>query len=144
MKSESIWKVFSISVALLMVISVVGAVNMTGNSLNDTESKALDLNETSSIDASSVFADKHPKISSEVAAMIPRQGIAPPPKPVIVNIYLNSTKTEDLEELKNYTIKILYVKENRLVAEIYTSEILKIVKLPFVSYMDTPLKYILT
>ena len=140
MKNESVWKILAISVALLMVASVAAAVNLTGNSLNDTESEVSGSDETSSVDASSVPVDKHPKMSSEVAAMIPPQGIAPPPKPVIVDIYLNSTKTEDIEELKNYTIKILYVKENRIVAEIYTSEILEIVELPFVTYMDTPLK----
>ena len=122
MKSESVWKVLAISVALLMVASIAAAVNMTDDTSNDAKSEVSGSDGTSSMDASPVC--KHPKMSSEVAAMIPPQGIAPPPKPVIVDIYLNSTKTEDIEELKNYTIKILYVTENRIVAEIYTSEIL--------------------
>jgi hypothetical protein len=140
MKSESIWKVLAISVALLMVASAAAAVNMTDNTSNDAESEVSGSNKTSSMDAPPVPVCKHPKMSSEVAAMIPPQGIAPPPKPVIVNIYLNSTKTEDIEELKNYTIELLYVKEDRIVAEIYTSEILEIVDLPFVTFMDTPLQ----
>ena len=53
---------------------------------------------------------------------------------------LTENKTENIKELENYTIEILYVKENRIVAEIYTKEILDIADLPFVSYMDTPLK----
>ena len=40
MKSETVWKVLAISVALLMVASVVGAVNQTGDSLNDAENKS--------------------------------------------------------------------------------------------------------
>ena len=140
MKSESVWKVLAISVALLMVASIAGAVNQAGNSSNDAESEVSGSDGTSSMDALSVSVGKHPKMSTEVAVMIPPQGIAPPPKPVIVNIYLNTTETEDIEELKNHTIEIFYVKEKRVVAEIYTSDILEIAYLPFVTYIETPLE----
>jgi len=88
----------------------------------------------------SVPVCKHPKMSTEVAEMIPPPGIAPPPKPIIVNIYLKENKTEYIKKLENYTTEILYIEGNRIVAEIYTSEILDIVDLPFVTYMDTPLQ----
>ena len=140
MKSEKVWKVIAISVALLMVASVTAAVNQAGNSADTSENKSLDSDGTSSADAYSVPVGKYPKMSSEVAAMMPPPGIVPPAKQVIVNIYLAEDSEEYIEELKDYTIEILYVKENRIVAEIYTSEILDIVDLPFVSYMDTPLK----
>jgi hypothetical protein len=123
-----------------MVASVAGAVNLTGDFADTAEDNALDSDETSSIDTSSVPVCKHPKLSTEMAAKIPPQGIAPPAELIIVNIYFNSTRTEDLEELGNYTIEILNARGNRIVAEIYTKEILEIADLPFVSYMDMPLK----
>jgi subtilisin family serine protease len=140
MKNESVWKILAISVALLMVASVAGAVNQTGNSADILENEALGSDEASNAVASPVPVYKHPKMSTEVAEMIPPPGIAPPAKQVIVNIYLEEDSEESIEELKNHTIEILFIKENRIVAEIYTSEILDIVDLPFVNYMDTPLK----
>jgi uncharacterized protein YceK len=141
MKGKICWKFLVISVLiLLMVASVAGAVNLTGDSADTAEDNALGSDETSSMDTSSVPVCKHPKLSTEIAAKIPSQGIAPPAELIIVNIYFNSTRTEDLEELKNHTAAIRYFIGNRMVAEIYTSKILEIVDLPFVTYMDTPLQ----
>ena len=139
MKSESIWKVLAISVALLMVASVASAVNVIDDSSNDAENKALDSDETSSVDASSIPINKHPKMSTEVAAMIPPPGIALPPEPVIVNIYLTEDREEYTEKLKEHVVEILYSEERKVVAKIYTSEILEIADLPFVSYINTPI-----
>jgi len=132
MKSERFWKLLAISVVLLVAASVAAAVGLTGNFLISDE--------TVSMDASSSHVDKHPKMSTEVAAKIPPSGIAPPAELMTVNIYLNTTKTEDLEELQNHTVEILRIKGSRMVAKIYTSEIVDIADLPFVSYMDTPLQ----
>jgi len=140
MKSENVWKMMAISVVLLMVASVAGAVNMTGDLANTAESKALDSDGKSSVAPSCVPICKHLKMGIGIEENIPPPGIAPPAKPMIVNIYLTENKTEYIEELGNYTIEILYIEENRIVAEIYTSEILDILDLPFVSYMDTPIQ----
>ena len=140
MKRKIGWKFLMISVLLLMVASVAGAVNLTGDSADTAEDNAFDSDETSNMATSSVPVCKHPKLSTEIAAKIPPHGIAPPAELIIVNIYFNSTRTEDLEELKNHTAAIRYFIGNRMVAEIYTSKILEIVDLPFVTYMDTPLQ----
>lgn len=129
MKSESVWKILVIAVALLIVASVVVAVAITSNG-----------------DASSALNCKNPKLSTEVADNIPPPGIAPPAKSMIVNIYLTENKTEYIEELRNYVIDILYIKGAKVVAEIYTGQILEIANLPFVTYiektlMDLPLIY---
>jgi subtilisin family serine protease len=128
MKSERFWKLLAISVVLLVAVGVASAVNLT--SLNSNERMA----------ASSGHVDKHPKMSTEVAAKIPTSRIAPPAELITVNIYLNTNKTEDLEELRNHTAEILLIKGSRMVAKIYAGEILRIANLPFISYMDTPIK----
>jgi hypothetical protein len=128
MKSERFWKLLAISVVLLVAAGVAAAVNLT--SLDSDERMA----------ASPGHVDKHPKMSTEVAAKIPPSGIAPPAELMTVNIYLNTNKTEDLEELQDHTAEILLIKGSRMVAKIYTREIVDIADLPFVSYMDTPLK----
>ncbi|HID20479.1 MAG TPA: hypothetical protein EYP28_06055 [Methanophagales archaeon] len=128
MKSERFWKLLAISVVLLVAAGVAAAVNLT----------SLDSDE--SMDAPSSHVDKYPKMSTEVAAKIPESGIAPSAELMTVNIYLDTNKTEDLEELQNHTAEILRIKGGRIVAKIYTSEIVDIADLPFVSYMDTPLQ----
>jgi hypothetical protein len=130
MKSERFWKLIAIPVVLLVAAGVAAAVNLT----------SLNSDETLGIVASSGHVDKHPKMSTEVAAKIPPSGIAPPAELMTVNIYLNTNKTEDREELQNHTVEILRIKGSRMVAKIYTSEIVDIADLPFVSYMDTPLQ----
>jgi subtilisin family serine protease len=130
MKSERFWKLLAISVVLLVAAGVAAAVNLT----------SLNSDETLGVVASSGHVDKHPKMSTEVAAKIPPSGIAPPAELMTVNIYLNTNKTEDLEELQDHTTEILRIKGSRMVAKIYTSEIVDIADLSFVTYMDTPLQ----
>ena len=137
MKSEKVWKVLVITVVMLMVASVAGAVNLTDDSADIMERKVLD--DAPSDDAHFSLCYTHPKMSAGVAKSIPPPGIAPPTQPMIVNIYLTENKTEYIKELRNHTIEITSIKANRVVAEIYTSEILAIVNLPFVTYMETPL-----
>jgi subtilisin family serine protease len=122
MKSESDWKVLVISVVLLIVASVVVAVVVTSNS-----------------DASSALNCKNPKLSTEVSDNIPPPGIAPSTEPMTVNIYLTENKAEYIDELRNYTIDILYIKGTKVVAEIYTDQILEIKNLAFVTYVETTL-----
>jgi subtilisin family serine protease len=122
MKSESVWTVLVIAVALLVVASVVVAVAITSNG-----------------DDSSALNCKNPKLSTEVADIIPPPGIAPPARSMIVNIYLTENKSEYIEELGNYVIEILYISGTKVVAEIYTSQILAIGDLPFVTYIEKPL-----
>jgi hypothetical protein len=129
MKIESVWKVLVIPVALLVVASVVVAVAITSNG-----------------DASSALNCKNPKLSTGVADNIPPPGIAPSAETMTVNIYLTENKPEYIEELRNYVIDILYIKGTKVVAEIYTDQILEIANLPFVTYieetlMDIPLIY---
>jgi len=122
MKSESVWKILVLSITLLIVASVVVAVAITSNG-----------------DASSALNCKNPKLSTEVGDNIPPPGIAPPAKSMIVNIYLTENKPEYIDELENYVIEILSIKETKVVAEIYTSQILEIADLPFVTYIEKPL-----
>jgi subtilisin family serine protease len=138
MKSERFWKLLAISVVLLMVAGVVGAVNMTMNSANTTENETLNSEELSGMDASSVPINKHPKMSTQVLKHVPPSGITSPAKPLLLNIYLTENKTEYIEELKSYTIDIWYVEDYTVVAEVYTTEIELIADLPFVSYIDLP------
>jgi subtilisin family serine protease len=130
MKSERFWKLLAISIVLLVAAGVAAAVTLP----------SLNSDETLGVVASSSHVDKHPKMSTEVAAKIPPPGIAPPAELMTVNIYLNTNKTEDLEELQNHTAEILRIKRSRMVAKIYTSEIVDIADLSFVTYMDTPLQ----
>jgi subtilisin family serine protease len=138
MKSERFWKLLAISVVLLTVAGVVGAVNMTMNSANTTEDETLNSEELSGMDASSVPVNKHPKMSTQVLKHVPPSGIASPAKPLLLNIYLTENKTEYIEELKSYTIDIWYVEDYTVVAEVYTTEIERIADLPFVSYINIP------
>ncbi len=146
MKSEKVWKMMAISVALLMVVSVAGAVNLTDTSADISENEALDSNVTSSgVGVANEYeiepVHEHPKMGTGVAMNLPPIGVAPPPTPMVVDIYLTENKTEYIEELRNYTIDILYTEENRVVAKIYISEIRDIADLPFVAYMDTPFQF---
>jgi len=68
MKSERFWKLIAISIVLLVAAGVAAAVNLT--SLNSDESLG--------VVASLGHVDKHPKMSTEVAAKIPPPGNAPP------------------------------------------------------------------
>jgi subtilisin family serine protease len=122
MKSESVWTVLVIAVALLIVASASVALAITSNGA-----------------ASSTLNCKNPKLSTEVADNIPPPGIAPPAKSMIVNIYLTENKSEYIDELGNYVIEILYISGTKVVAEIYTSQILAITNLPFVTYIEKPL-----
>lgn len=128
---KSVCKILAISVIMLIVASATSAVHMVNNSADTSENKALCYEEQSCKDT---------KLSSDIAVMIPPSGIAPPPKSVIVNIYLDTNRTKDLEELMNHTVEMIYMEEDRIVAEIYTSEILEIADLPFVTYMDIPIQ----
>ena len=138
MKSESAWKVLVISVALLMVASSAAAVNLTGNSLNDAENKALGSDGTSSLNAPFIPVYKHSKMSPEVIMSIPPP-IGGPLTPMIVKIYLIEENPAYLEELKPYVIEILNVKGDVVRAKIYTNRIRDIAGLDFVSYVDVSL-----
>jgi hypothetical protein len=122
MKSESVLKLLVIVGALLIVASVVVAVAVTSNG---ADSSALNC--------------KNPKLSTEVADIIPPLGIAPPAEPITVNIYLTENRSEYVEELRNYVIDIVYIKGTKVVAEIYIDKILDIANLPFVTYIEKTL-----
>ena len=139
MKSENIWKVLVISVALLMVTSVAAGVNLTDNSLNDAGNEALGSDGTSSAGTSFTPVYKHPKMSPEISESIPPP-IGAPLTPITVIIYLTEENPGYIEELKPHVIEILDVEGYVVKAKIYTNKILDINALDFVSYIDVPLR----
>ncbi len=138
MKSESVWKVLTILVVLLVVAIVAGAVNMLSNSADDEVDKALGSDDTSSANTPFIPVYKYSKMSPEVIMSIPPP-IGGPLTPMIVKIYLIDEDPAYVAELKPYVIEILNVKGDIVRAEIYTNRITDIAGLEFVSYVDVPL-----
>ncbi|RCV65427.1 Serine protease, subtilisin family [Methanophagales archaeon] len=133
MKSERYRNLLAISVLLLVAAGVSGDVGLTGNFVISDQTSIMAAPADQNV-------DKPTKMSSEVAELIPPSGLAAPTELLTVNIYLNSNKTEDIEVLENHTAEIMQIKENEIVAMIYTSEIVDIANLSFVTYMDIPLQ----